>query len=340
MPLKNKTKKTRLAIVIIVLLLAAWLIYTFKYAPNYPSPLVLAAPDNFWGLTFSKRFSSFLDLSWKDNYLAILNDLGAKNIRLPLYWEDLEPQEGVYDFSDYDWMINEGAKQKVKFILVVGRRQPRWPECHVPDWGKSKSETELRPKITAMITAAVNHYKNEPAIAAWQVENEPLLDTFGLCPKSDYNFLKEEVALVKSLDKRPVIITASGELSDWQKEAALADIFGATIYRVVWGYWSGYLRYPWPEWYYNLKLDLTKLTTDKAIIAELQAEPWAPGTSLDKITDQEANKSFSLKQLRANLQYAINTNFSQAYLWGVEWWYLEKTRGNPELWDEAKQLNW
>jgi hypothetical protein len=335
------TKKLRsVTLAVISALFLLWLLWVFKWSDNFPRPITLKAPANFWGVTYSKDFTTFLGLDWQATYLAVINDLGVKNIRLPIYWEDIEAKEGTYDFSNYDWLLSQGAAKGIKFILVVGRRQPRWPECHTPDWSKNYNEQVLRPKIAAMITATVNHYKNEPAIAAWQVENEPLLDSFGICPPSDYGWLQQEVALVKNLDQRPGIVTASGELSNWQKETALADNFGTTVYRVVWGYWTGYLRYPWPEWYYGLKLKTTSLAPNKAIIAELQAEPWAPNTSLDQLPKAEADKSFTLTQFRANLQYAINTHFSQAYLWGVEWWYLEKTRGRPEFWNEAKKLKW
>ena len=336
----SKTKKIWLTALAVILVLAGWLFYALKYASNYPPYITLAAPDNFWGVTFSKRFASFLNLSWKENYSAILNDLGAKHIRLPIYWQDIEPQEGKFDFSDYDWMLEEGAKKNVKFILVIGRRLPRWPECHVPDWTGNIPESDLRPKIKNLLTAIVTKYKNRSDIVAWQVENEPLLDSFGQCPPGDESWLKEEIALVKNLDQRPVLVTASGELSNWRREAKAGDWFGATLYRVVWSPTMGYLRWWLPDWFYRLKLQLAGQTLDKSIIVELQAEPWAPNSSLEVLSPAEAKKSLDLRQLQANLQYAVNTGFKQAYLWGAEWWYLQKTRGNPEFWDEIKKLNW
>jgi len=336
----SSTKKIWLVTISVICLFLAWILYSFKYASNYPPYVTLAAPDNFWGVTYSKRFSSFLNVSWREAYLAILNDLGAKNIRLPVYWQDIEPSEGNFDFTAYDWMLDEGAKKNAKFILVIGRRLPRWPECHVPDWGLKMNEDELRPKINNLLTTIVERYKNRPEIVAWQVENEPLLDSFGECPPSDEAWLKQEVALVKSLDKRPIIITGSGELSSWRREAKDGDIFGTTLYRVVWSPTMGYLRWWLPDWFYRLKLDMTGKGLSQSIIAELQAEPWAPNSSLDILPPAESKKSLDLRQLRANLQFAVNTGFKQSYLWGVEWWYMEKVRGNPQFWDEAKKLNW
>ena len=172
----------------------------------------------------------------------------------------------------------------------------------------------------------------------WQVENEPLLNSFGVCPPADAGFLAKEVALVKSLDSRPVMVTGSGELSLWTRETKLGDDFGATLYRVVWDIKTGYFHYFFWTWFYNWRLALNHKPTNQAIIAELQAEPWSPNGGLYNFPVAEANKSFDIEQFKANLQYAINLNWQSAYLWGVEWWYYEKQQGNSAYWDLAKQM--
>ena len=36
---------------------------------------------------------------------------------------------------------------------------------------------------------------------------------------------------------------------------------------------------------------------------------------------------------------ARRVGFSEAYLWGVEWWYwLKETKGEPAVWDTAREL--
>jgi hypothetical protein len=227
----------------------------------------------------------------------------------------------------------------VKLIPVLGRRQPRWPECHIPQWADGLAEEQQQAKILNLIKMTIERYRYYDNIVVWQVENEALLDSFGLCPKSDIKFLEKEIALVRSLDSRPILITGSGELSNWKQEAKLGDYFGTTLYRVVWGKWSGYLRYPMKATNYTRKAMKAELSLDHAIVAELQAEPWAPG-DIKQLTKKEIDKSFSTDQFKANLNYAIDTNFKQCYLWGVEWWYYKKLNGNPEYWNIAKGLNW
>ncbi|MFA7702127.1 MAG: hypothetical protein WCX80_01570, partial [Patescibacteria group bacterium] len=259
-------------------------------------------------------------------------------IRLPIYWDQVVPHRGEYKFSDYDWMLNEGKNRDVKFVLNVGYRLPRWPECHAPVWILGKNKDFRETEALKMLEVVVKRYRDRSEIEYWQVENEPFLDVFGECPASDLNFLQKEIDLVRRLDSRPILISASGELSLWQKESKAGDIFGTTLYRVVWGPSSGYIRYPLPAIFYRLKADLAKIPQEKRIISELQAEPWVPSGYMKDLPESEAKKSFSLEQFKANTQFGINVDFQKAYFWGVEWWYKKFKDGEPQYWDFAKTL--
>jgi hypothetical protein len=329
------TKVRRASIVLLIIII----FYFFKVADNYPWKQDLNYKPGFFGVTFSTKFCTELGLNWKEVYLAILNDLKVKEIRLPIYWDQIEKTKGVYDFSDYDYMIAEGQKNNVKFIINIGWRLPRWPECHAPAWAANKSLAITQEETLKMLATAIDHYKNNSSITAWQLENEPFFDTFGVCPPSDENFFKRELAVVKQTDSsRPVIVSATGELSTWQKEAKYGDIFGSTVYRVVWGKYTSYIRYPIPAWFYRLKAYLAGIKPENRYVVELQAEPWVPAGNMIYLSKSEADKSFNLNQFRANLQYAININFEKTYLWGVEWWYYQYKNGDKSYWELAKTL--
>lgn len=333
--IKNKKRVIWLATIIFIILI---IIYFLKIANNYPLKQDLKHHSDFFGITFSTKFTDDLGLNQKETYAAILDDLKVKNIRIPIYWDELEKNEGVYDFTNYDYLINEGEKRNVKFIISIGRRVPRWPECHSPAWLNKKSDVEAHVLTIDMLKTVVNHYKNRASVEYWQVENEAFLGTFGVCPPLDENFLKQEFDLVRLLDNRKIIITASGELGTWQKEANIGDIFGSTLYRVVYNSWFGFLHYPLPTVYYSLKAKLAGLKPERLMVLELQAEPWVPEGNMKYLTTNEINKSMSVNQLKANLQYSINLNFKRTYVWGVEWWYWQKKYGNPEYWQIAKKL--
>ena len=77
-----------------------------------------------WGISFSKKATNGLELDWKEVFLAILNDLKVKKFRLIAYWDEIEKQEGKYDFTDLDWQVSEIEKRGGEIILAVGRRLP------------------------------------------------------------------------------------------------------------------------------------------------------------------------------------------------------------------------
>lgn len=319
-----------------IIMLAGLFVLTFSQKPEALAPGVKE-----WGATFSQPWAEQLGLDWRSAYLASFNDLGVKKIRLPAYWSELEKASGVYDFLDLDWQIREAEKHRAKITLVIGRRVPRWPECHEPEWVKNEKLEIRNLKLLEYLKTLVNRYKDSSAIERWQVENEPFLNEFGVCPEPDPELLDKEVALVKSLDSRPVVITDSGELGFWIRSAKRADIFGTTMYGVVWRseFPSGYVRYPkMPSFFYfktNLATSFGGLKD--IIISELQAEPWGPAMIYD-LTPDEQRRSMSLKQFKKNISLAEQVGFREVYLWGVEWMYKEKLEGRDDIWNEARGL--
>ncbi len=334
--MNRKNKKNILIIVLIGLFLfiIAWTIFTSLDFSQSNQPVT-------FGLSFSPKYASqTLGLDWSEAYWAIINDLGVKNIRLAVPWDWLEAGQDEFNFTDWDWMINQAAKRRIKIILAIGRRTPRWPECHDPVWLKKVDINSQDRRLLLMLKKTVEHFKKYDNIIAWQVENEPLLDIFGKCPKSDFSLLKREVKLVKSLDKRPIILTNSGELSSWNKVASLSDILGITMYKIVWNKYIGVWRYPWPPayYYYKAKKIKKKYNLKKIIVAELQAEPWATGVSLSQMKLEDQLLNFSLDDFKNNLNYVRRAGFSEAYLWGAEWWYWLKLKGQPQFWQQAKKI--
>jgi len=72
-------------------------------------PVVKENSDAKLGVTFSMRYATDIGLDWRAAYLATLDDLGAKKIRIPVYWDFVEPQDGQYNFSDYSCGWTKGA---------------------------------------------------------------------------------------------------------------------------------------------------------------------------------------------------------------------------------------
>ena len=294
-----------------------------------------------WGVNFSQKQAQLLGLDWKETFLAILDDLKVKNIKLITHWDLIEPEKNEYNFENLDWQIKEAEKRGAKTILVIGMKTGRWPECHIPQWAKNLSKKEQQKEILELVEKIVLRYKDSSAIKYWQVENEPLFP-FGECPWVDKKFLKKEIDLVKLLDpqKRPVVISDSGEGSFWINAARLGDIIGTTIYKRVWfGQFGIYIHYPFPSTFYWRKAKvIEKIFNKKVIVIELQAEPWGQKLLYDSPLEEQ-EKTMNLGQFKYNIEFAKKTGLDTFYLWGGEWWYWLKTKENqPEIWQEAKKL--
>ncbi len=294
-----------------------------------------------YGVTFSKKQVQELGLDWQQAYLNILNELKVKKLRLAAYWDEIERNDGEFFWEDLDWQIDEIATKDVGIILAVGGRLPRWPECHFPSWAKEFSENQRERKILDYISKVINRYKEADNIVAWQVENEPFLSHFGDCPKLNKKFLDAEIALVRELDSRPIVITDSGELSFWIPAARRADIFGTTMYRDTYSkLLKRYIHYPISPGFFRFKKNLTRwfARPDKWIVIELQAEPWT-SVPYQETSQEERNRTMNLEKFREILEFSRQAGFKEFYLWGVEWWYWEREVNNdPSIWNEAKSL--
>lgn len=316
------------ALILLVFLLSIFL-GEIIFQSFYPFPQKIK-----YGVTFSPKFAQSLGMDWQDSYIKILDDMKVKNLRIPTYWDEIEKIQRDYDFQKIDFMLDEARKRNVKVILVLGVRQPRWPECHLPDWAKKLSVEDRQNKTLEFIGRVVERYKTNTAMLAWQVENEPLLSSFGEgCDRPDKNFLKAEVELVKKLNGKPIMVTDSGELGSWITPMKLSDIFGTTLYRKVYDQTFGYVTYPYLPYLYNLKATAVRglfaPQNKKTIISELQAEPWLV---------KNGQVIFSIEDFKKNINFAKQTGFDTAYLWGVEWWYFMEKMGHPQYLEYAKTL--
>lgn len=314
------------AAIVTLIILASLL---FEKTLHYPAQIK-------YGVTFSPRYARYLQLDWQKTYIQILDELKVTNLRITSYWNS--------DLAETDFMVDEAGKRGVRVILVVGARQPRWPECHLPNWAKNLSVQQRQQATLQLVQRVVERYKGHQSIWAWQVENEPFAFWFGEnCDTLHKKFLQEEINLVKELDpKRPIILTDSGEWGDWIDPLALSDILGISLYRKSYNPAINlHITYPFPPGMYQLKAALIKglsaAREKKIIISELQAEPWVqkgvPDTDLE-----EQIRLFPLQDFKDIIEYTQKTGFDEAYLWGVEWWYWIAQKGYPKYLDYVKQL--
>lgn len=329
----RRIRKILLWLFIISLILAgvvAWLAYK-------PVPETIS-----YGMSFNTVYARELGLDWKETYDAILHDLGVRKLRLAAHWPMIEPARDVYNFEELDYQITEAEKVGATVVLAVGRRLPRWPECHVPGWIKERAWEEQKTEIRQYIEAVVNRYKTSPAVVYWQVENEPYLTVFAYehCGEFDEAFLTEEVALVKSLDPtRPTLVTDSGNLGTWAGAYRHGDAFGTSVYVHFWNPELGQFRTLLPPWFYRAKEKVIALYYGEkpTFLIELSAEPWLVAPIIEVPLDVQYSR-MNVEKFEDILEYALKTRYETQYLWGAEWWYWLHLKNESAMWNRGKEL--
>lgn len=302
-----------------------------------PTPEVIT-----YGMSFNTFYAGELGLDWKETYDAIVDDLGVRNFRLAAHWPMIEPLPNIYNFTELDYQVEKAESVGAKVILAVGRRLPRWPECHIPDWARNIPIADQQAAQIKYMTQVVERYKNSPAVVMWQIENEPFLKVFAFehCGDLDVDFLDQEIALVRKLDPtRQLLVTDSGNLGTWKGAYSRGDAFGTSVYVHFWNPELGQFRTILPPWTYVIKDNLMAAFYGEkpTMLIELSAEPWL----LEPIAQVPIEVQFTrmnLEKFEDILDYAADTRFDQQYLWGAEWWYWLKLQGHPEMWERGKKL--
>lgn len=299
-----------------------------------------------YGVTFSNIYAEQLGLDWRDAYIKTLDDLKVKNIRLVAYWTDIEAEQDSFDYSKIRWQVEEAQKRDINVLLTVGRKVPRYPECFEPSWWKDIQDERIRDiELYEYVKRSIIELKGYDAIKMWQIENEPYWP-FGDCKYPiKTETLKKEIALVRNLDSREILVQDSGEGGYWLATYRLGDKLGISMYRKIWyDFWGLlfnefiYFQYPLAYWSYKLKADVIGIPYEDIYVTELQGEPWGPGIN-SSLSNEEKDMSMSRQDFINTLSYAQKAGFKNLYFWGVEWWLWEKEHNNnPFFWDAAKAI--
>lgn len=65
------------------------------------------------------------------NVWNVMKEMHANTLEIPVYWEQLEPQEGKFDFSQVQSVLNRGtAKQYETYLPLVCHLEERKQSLH------------------------------------------------------------------------------------------------------------------------------------------------------------------------------------------------------------------
>ncbi len=154
-------------------------------------------------LTGAYYYPEHWDESQWERDLKQMHELGFEFTHFAEFaWAQLEPQEGVYDFSWLDRAVALAAKYDLKVVMCTSTATPpvwlsrKYPEIllksedgTVQDHGArqhaSFASSVYRKLAYRMIEELARHYGNDSRIIGWQLDNEPAV-------QFDYNQAAEE----------------------------------------------------------------------------------------------------------------------------------------------------
>lgn len=134
-----------------------------------------------------------------DKELDMMQSIGVENIRIGLYWAEIEPLKGRYNWSNADYIVNQ-ANARGMGVLATINETPAW--AGTPIGAGTPSTTDF----SKYVTTVANRYKGK--ISAYEIWNEPNAKFF-MTPVSPANYtelLKAGYTAIKGVDQSITVI--------------------------------------------------------------------------------------------------------------------------------------
>jgi hypothetical protein len=357
-----------LAIALLVPFLAIALLHLLVPAPVKAHGV--AAPVQV-GTSFSPIRAGYLGLDYRTAFKR-LEAMHFRVIRLSSYWDQVD-KEG---YDQLDWLMSEAQRARQPIVLTVGMKALGWPEFYVPTSVKDltslnqgqdvASDSSLRSATLSFVEDTVLRYRENPALVAWQIENEPFNRAGPQRLWIDAEFLRDEITTVRQLDHhhRPLIVNAFShfnlvfdqasarqgfDLRQWlgfdadsAERDSLAvlnpgDVLGLDVYTAIGYQFLGQDHLSradadWPDRLTRVR-ELAKRQGKQAWITEAQAEPWE--SAADTYTKPKSTNPAAVRSVFENLKDA---GYGTVLFWGSEYWLWRADNGDPRWIDAIKAI--
>jgi hypothetical protein len=313
------------------------------------------------GISFSPMRAAYLGLDYKTAFKR-LEALHFRVIRLSSYWDQVD-REG---YDQLDWLMSEARKSHQPIALTVGMKALGWPEFFIPASAMPAnglrqgqdvaSDSTFRDAALSFVSETVLRYRDNPALVAWQVENEPFNRAGPQRLWIDAEFLRDEIAGVRQLDghHRPVIVNAFSHFNlvfdqasarqgfdfrqwlgfdadsaerDGLSVLGPGDVLGLDVYTAIGYQFLGrdhmsHADGDWPDRLARVR-DLAHKQGKQAWITEAQAEPWE-SSDLNNANP----KSTSPQAIRGIFENLKDAGFTTVLFWGSEYWLWRADHGD------------
>jgi len=180
----------------------------------------------------------------------IMAQIGVKIVRLAEFaWSKLEPLEDEFSFEWLDTIIDMFTKKNIKIVLCTPTNCPplwlyeKYPDAIQVDKNGNRlaigirghrcyNSINLLKRVETIIDKITSHYKDNPNIVAYQIDNE-LEANFcrcEVCQSKFRSYLKSRYSTIDTLNKSYGNSVWSGEYSSWTQIKAPMGYYSEAWY--------------------------------------------------------------------------------------------------------------
>lgn len=204
--------------------------------------------------------SSASDLKYMESIWPKLVNMNLNTVLVPVYWEQIEPAEGSFDFNLIDGIIKEARRYNMKLVLLWFGTWKNSMSCYTPSWIKTnqarfqRAESSIGKSLDILspfsvdnmtadakaFSALMKHIKlvdsKNRTILMVQVENE-----IGMIPEPrDYSVASDKAYnstvpagmtnyLSKNMDKLVPELLSHWEKKNFKTTGTWEEVFGKGI---------------------------------------------------------------------------------------------------------------
>jgi hypothetical protein len=204
---------------------------TLKTVPEVETPPLVGFSFSPWAVSWASGQTPPQALR------TLLDRIHPDVVRLPVYWSEVEPSPGQFDFTAVDDLVatvseyDQSAARRSRILLVVGARNIDYPELRLPGWLSEGAATHLASLYGSStyreyLRTSFARFASLPLLYAWQIENEPLDNVTSdrsVSVAVSSRIVSAELGLLRSIDRQhPAVVTTfnSSHLTLDQKGAS------------------------------------------------------------------------------------------------------------------------
>lgn len=192
-----------------------------------------------------------------DKDVALMHDAGLTVVRMgESTWSLWEPEDGHFEYTWMDRVVEAMQKAGIKVIMGTPTYSiPTWmyhahPEVLARPLGGAKVFYGMRQNMDTdnptfrfyaerLIRNLVEHYRDNPAVIGWQIDNETA--SYGASNHDVFvgfvNHLKEKFGTVENLNKAWLLNYWGEDVNSWE-DMPTRDSAQSTGYKLEWSRWE------------------------------------------------------------------------------------------------------